>query len=264
MNVLVSLLVFLYGSYLLPGLALPQPLREAAGQTDEAHNISRLGMLSDQESFGNPISPSDWLASFRTGLRDGGYIEGKNIHFEFRNGGRDPEKLAKAAAELAAMKVDIIVASSTTAAKAAKAATHSIPIVFWGAEPVSSGLVENLDHPGENLTGVTANEEQQREFLAQLKEIVPGLDRVAILFNPSYAPVPGLLEYAEEGAHALQLSPRLVKVSAPDDLPGAFAEMKRAGCRAVLVLNHGMFFQEQNCLINAVSAECCSRCLDRA
>jgi len=130
MNVLLSLLVFLCTSYLLPSLALAQPVKEAAGQINEAHIIARLGMLSDLESFGNPISPSDWLASFRAGLRDAGYIEGKNIHLEFRNGDRDPEKLAKGAAELAAMKVDIIVASSTTAAKAAKAATHTIPIVF--------------------------------------------------------------------------------------------------------------------------------------
>jgi len=245
MNVLLSLLVFLCTSYLPPSLALAQPVKEAAGQVNEAHIIARLGMLSDLESFGNPISPSDWLASLRAGLRDAGYIEGKNIHLEFRNGDRDPEKLAKGAAELAAMKVDIIVASSTTAAKAAKAATHTIPIVFWGAEPVSSGLVENLDHPGENLTGTTANEEQQEEFLAMLKEVVPGLKKIAILFNRSYAPVPGLLERAESGARTLGLSVQLVEVAAPGDLAGAFEAMKREDSRAVLVLNHGMFFRER-------------------
>src|ERR1700687_4014914 len=207
--------------------------------------VARLGMLSDLESFGNPISPTDWLASFRAELRESGYIEGKNIRFEFRNGDRDPEKLAKMAAELTAMKVDVIVASSTTAAKAAKAATHTIPIVFWGAEPISSGLVENLDYPGENLTGGTANEEQQTEFLGMLKEVVPDLKRVAILFNRSYAPVPGLLTNAESGARALGLSTQLVEVAAPSDLPGAFEAMKREGSRAVLVLNHGMFFRER-------------------
>ena len=213
----------------------------------EAPRVARLGMLSDLERFGNPVSPPppDWLASFRAGLRDSGYEEGKNVRFEFRNGDRDPEKLAKMAAELAAMKVDVIVASSTTAAKAAKAATHVIPIVFWGAEPISSGLVANLDHPGENLTGVTANEEQQAEFLAMLKEVVPDLKRVVILFNRSYAPVPGLLKNAESGARALGLSTRLVEMAAPGDLPGAFEAMKREGSRAVLVLNHGMFFRER-------------------
>src|SRR2546421_2458486 len=197
---------------------------------------ARIGMLSDSESFGNPISPQDWLAAFRAGLQDAGYHEGENISFEFRNADRDPQRLAQQAAELVTVRVDLIVASSTTAAKAAKAATRTIPIVFWGAEPVSSGLVHDLNHPGENLTGVTANEEQQKEFLAQLKEIVPGLDRVAILFNPGYSPVPGLLKFAQEGAHALQLSPHPVRVSASEDLPEAFAEMKRARCRAVLVL----------------------------
>ena len=211
----------------------------------EVPRVVQLGMLSDLESFGNPVSPTDWLASFRAGLRDSGYIEGKNICLEFRNGDRDPEKLEKMAAELAAIKVDIIVASSTTAAKAAKAATHTIPIVFWGGEPISSGLVANLDHPGENLTGVTASDQQQGEFLAMLKEVIPDLKRVAILFNRSYAPVSGLLRYAESGARALGLSTQLVEVAAPGDLPGAFEAMKREGCRAVLVLNHGMFFRER-------------------
>jgi putative ABC transport system substrate-binding protein len=226
-------------------VALVQALPALAQTESDRLKVSRVGMLSDSESFGNPISPQDWLGAFRAGLRDAGYHEGENIQFEYRNADRDPQKLAQQAAELAALKLSVIVASSTTAAKAAKAATQTIPIVFWGAEPISSGLVQNLDHPGENLTGVTENEEQQKEFLAQLKEIVPGLDRVAILFNLSYAPVPGLLKYAEEGARTLGLSPQLVKVTTSEDLAGAFAEMKRESCRASLVLNHGLFFRER-------------------
>jgi ABC-type uncharacterized transport system substrate-binding protein len=78
-----------------------------------------------------------------------------------------------------------------------------------------------------------------------LKEVVLDLKRVAILFNRSYAPVPGLLKNAESGARALGLSTQLVEVAAPSDLPGAFEAMKREGSRAVLVLNHGMFFRER-------------------
>jgi ribonuclease Z len=206
---------------------------------------ARVGLLSDYEQFGASASPSDWLGTFRAGLRDLGYVQGNNVLLESRYANRDPEKLARMAAELAAMKVDVIVAASTTAAKAAKAATHSIPIVFWGAEPVSSGLVANLDHPGENLTGVTANEEEQKEFLVQLKEVIPDLTRVALLFNRSYAPVPGILKHAESGAGELGLSTQLVEVTDPGDLPAAFAAMKREGSRAVLVLNHRMFFEER-------------------
>jgi putative ABC transport system substrate-binding protein len=157
------------------------------------------------------------------------------------------------AGDLAAMKVDVIVASSTTAAKAAKAATHTIPIVFWSAEPLSSGLVADLGHPGENQTGVTPNDEQQTAFLAMLKDVVPGLQRVAILFNRSYAPVPGLLKHAEDGARALGLSTQLMEVAAPRDLPGAFEAMKREGSRAVLVLNHRMFFEERANLASLAS-----------
>ena len=210
----------------------------------EVPRMARLGLLSDYEKFGPPADPTDWLESFRAGLRELGYVEGKNIVLEFRYANRDPEKLAHMAAELAAMKMDVIVAASTTAAKAAKAATHNVPIVFWGAEPISSGLVHDLDHPGENLTGITFNEAEQREFLVQLKEVVPDLKRIAILFNRSYAPVPGILKYAEIGARELGLSSQLLEVAAPSDLPEAFAAMKRAGSRAVLVLNHRMFFEE--------------------
>jgi putative tryptophan/tyrosine transport system substrate-binding protein len=220
------------------------PSTTLAGQT-QATAVARVGLLSDYEKFGPLASPSDWLESFRAGLRELGYVEGKNVVLEFRYANRDPEKLARMAAELAAMKVNVIVAASTTAAKAAKAATNTIPIVFWGAEPLSSGLVANLDHPGENLTGVTFDEDAQKEFLAQLKELVPGLNRVAILFNRGYAPVPGILKYAESGARESGLSPQLVEVAAPRDLPEAFAAMKREGSRAVLVLNHRMFFEDR-------------------
>ena len=209
----------------------------------EAGRVARVGLLSDYEKFSASASPSDWLGALRAGLRDLGHVEGKDVLLEPRYANRDPEKLARMAAELAAMKVDVIVAASTTAAKAAKAATHAIPIVFWGAEPVSSGLASNLDHPGENLTGVTADEEGQKTFLIQLKEVIPHLTGVAILFNRSYAPVPGILRHAENGARELGLSLQLVEVTAPADLPRAFAAMKRNGCRAVLVLNHRMFFE---------------------
>lgn len=117
--------------------------------------------------------------------------------------------------------------------------------MFWGAEPISSGIVRTFDHPGENVTGVTANEEQQADFLAVLKQVVPGLKQVAILFNPSYAPLSGLLEYAKSGARAMGLSAQLVEVKGPDDLPAAFAAMKREGSRAALMLNHGMFYRER-------------------
>lgn len=221
------------------------PNGAVAATAPEARTIARIGMLGDHEYFGNPISPVDWVAAFRAGLRDAGYVEGRNVLLEFRNGDSDPAKLARAAADLVAIHVDVIVASSTTAAKAAKAATRSIPIVFWSAEPVSSGLVANLDHPGANLTGLTANEEQQARFLAVLKEVVPGLRTVAILFNPSYAPVPGLLEYAERGARTLGLAVHRVEVKEPGDLPHAFAAMKCGRIRAALVLNHGMFYRER-------------------
>src|SRR5438270_9854170 len=130
-----------------------------AQNTVVAPKMARIGMLSDSESFGNPISPQDWLAAFRAGLQDAGYHNGKNISFEFRNADRDPQKLAQQASELVTLRVDLIVASSTTAAKAAKAATRTIPIVLWGAEPDSICLDCNHDNQCASFTLVTENKE---------------------------------------------------------------------------------------------------------
>ena len=156
--------------------ALAAPLAAAAQQ---AAKIPRIGFLW-------PSSPSaavHWLDAFRQGLRELGYVEGKNIAIEYRSAEGRQERLPDLAAELVRLKVDVLVAANNSAALAAKHATLSIPIVtLVVTEPVRLGLVASLARPGGNITGLTSvADELWAKQLQLLKEAVPRVSRVAVL-----------------------------------------------------------------------------------
>src|SRR5207247_6648870 len=158
-------------------LALPFP-----AWAQQAKKIPRIGLLS-------PFSSSDtalWHQAFRQGLRDLGWIEGTNISIEYRYAEGRSDRLADLAADLVRLQVDIIVTAVTPDALAAKNATKAIPIVMAAAgDPVASGLVESLARPGGNITGLSQmNPDLAGKRLELLKEIVPKLSRVAVLWNP--------------------------------------------------------------------------------
>src|SRR5262249_7605444 len=130
-----------------------------------------------------------WEQAFRNGLRELGWIEGKNISIEYRHAEGKDDRLPGLAADLVRLKVDVIVAAVTPDALAAKRATGTIPIVMAGAsDPVAVGLVENLARPGGNITGLSRmTSELAGKRLELLKEMVPRLARVAVLWNPQSA-----------------------------------------------------------------------------
>jgi putative ABC transport system substrate-binding protein len=142
--------------------------------------IPRIGYLRFIE-----LSQMD--EGFRKGLRELGYIEGQNIHVEYRYAGGNLERLGELAAELVSFKVDVIVAASTQSIEAARRATKTIPIVFPVTfDPVASGFVSSLARPGRNLTGLTTlNQEVAGKRVELLKEVAPRISRVAVLWNPS-------------------------------------------------------------------------------
>ena len=146
----------------------------------------RIGLLSDLDNFSDG---APWLEALKQGLRDLGYVEGQNVWLEQRNAQSNPTLLTQFAAELVKLNVKVIVVASTTAATAAKQATQTIPIIFWATDPVSSGLVPNLDQSSTNLTGVTQGPEQQAQWLTLLKEMVPGLRRVKVAHLSAPSPV---------------------------------------------------------------------------
>ena len=131
----------------------------------------------------NPATTFEWIPQ---GLHDLGYVEGRNIDFEYRWAEGMLDRLPQLAAELVALKVDLILTLAPPAAVAAKNATRTIPIVFVAiGDPIASGLISSLGHPGGNLTGTTRMiTEMSAKHIQLLKEAVPSLSRVAVLGNP--------------------------------------------------------------------------------
>ena len=157
----------------LLGGAAAWPLTVRAQQSQS--KMPRIGII-------DPAGMSD---PFRQGLRDLGYIEGRNVTIEDRSAEERPDRLAAAATELARLPVDVIVAAGTPATQAAKQATTTIPIVMAGiGDPIRAGFVASLAHPGGNITGNTILAEVAAKRLQLLKLAVPTMSRVAFLWNP--------------------------------------------------------------------------------
>src|SRR3954468_14281532 len=159
-------------------LALAWPLAARAQRT-----LPFIGFLNS----GSPNERAHLVEAFRTGLKEGGYVDGNNVAIEYRWAEGKPELLPKLAAELVERKVAVIVATGGVGpASAAKSATKSIPIVFTGAEdPVKLGLVPSLSHPRGNVTGITNGATVlNRKRLEILKDLIPGVSRIVYLANP--------------------------------------------------------------------------------
>jgi putative tryptophan/tyrosine transport system substrate-binding protein len=175
-----------------------------ASEAQQAAKIARIGLLAGNLA----ASPPHVLEAFRHGLRDLGYVEGRNVVIEYRDAEGKFERLPALAAELVALKVDVILAPPTLNALAAKQATKTIPIVFIGAaDPVQSGLATSLARPGGNVTGLsTLVLELVGKCLELLKQVVPGVSRVAALWEPGAAgerTVKDMLKAADVAARAL-------------------------------------------------------------
>ena len=222
--------------FLLTALAgLAAPLATEAQPTGK---ISRIGYLAQGD--GADAGERSALAGFRQGLRDLGYVEGQNLIIEFRWAKTELDRLPALATELVRAKVEVIAAVATRASLAAKQVTTTTPVVMTlSLHAVESGLVSNLAHPGGNVTGMTTMaSETAGKRLAFLKEAVPKLSRVGVLWNPSFynwKPEPQWQEL-EIAAARLGVSLQSAEVRASGDLEGAFASMQRSHVNAVIVL----------------------------
>ena len=161
---------------------------------------------------------------FRLGLADHGYVEGRNIIVEWRDSEGRLDRLPGLAAELVGLPVDVLVADGSSATRALKDATATIPIVMaTSASPVEQGLVASLARPGGNVTGLTSiSRELDQKRLELLKEAVPGLARVGVLWNPDMADRAGEFQEVEEAARALGLEVRSLEVRDHGALEAAF------------------------------------------
>jgi putative ABC transport system substrate-binding protein len=176
-------------------------------------------------------------------VRELSYVEGQTIALEYRFADDQEERLPGLAAELIALPVDVMVTVGTLAAMAAKQATAMIPIIIAiAADPVSAGLVANLARPGGNVTGMAdLGTDLSGKRLEILKEVVPGLSRVAILWNPANPAHRPALEESEIAARALGVQLQPVEVQAPHEFTRAFAAMSRERASALLLLADSMF-----------------------
>jgi putative ABC transport system substrate-binding protein len=232
----------------LAGGLLAAPL---AAEAQQAARVVRIGYLAANLA-GNPHLQEAFLQR----LRDLGYIEGRNLVIEYRFAEGKLERFPALAAELVALKVDVIVtAGGTLAALAAKQATRTLPIVFAAAaDPVESGLVTSLARPGGNVTGLSVlAPELVGKCLEQLKQAVPGVSRVAVLWQPGGAgegTEKDMLKGAEVAASALGVRLQFVEARGPADVERAFSEMIRARAGALTVLPSAMFGGQRRRLVD--------------
>lgn len=214
-------------------LVLLMPLILTAVHTVEAQQATkmpRIGVLP----AGSPSSMATLVEAFRQGLRELGYVEGKNILLEYRYGEGKREQYRDLAGELVRLKPDIIVVSSTGLTRAAMEATKTIPIVVTGAaDPVGTGLVASLARPGGNVTGLSAmSTDLSGKRLELLKEVVPKATRVAVFWSQDE----DVVKETQVTAPPLGVKIQLVPVRGTDDFQGAFAQMKRENANALIII----------------------------
>ena len=202
------------------------------------------------------LSPDSKEAqAFRQGLRDAGYTEGRDVSIEWRWANGDYARLPKLAAELVERKVDVIVADITAAIQEAKRATSTIPIVMAiVADPVGSGLVSNLAHPGGNVTGLSIMlAELGVKRLQLLKETIPMLTRVGVVWNPATPWHARAVENLKGAARTLGVELSFATVAAPDEISPAVSVVSRAHAQAVFVVDGPPLFTHRPAFLRLAS-----------
>ena len=207
----------------------------AAVEAQEARKAPRVGIV-----LGGPLaSRQSQLDAFRQGMRDLGYIEGRNIIFEIRAPENEGDtRFAEFAADLVRLKVDVLVVQATGPILAAKKVTNTTPIVMAPAsDPLGTGIVNSLAWPGGNITGVSLlTEELSGKRLQLLSEIVPGISRVAILWNPANPAISSELRRVEAAARALKVQLLNLEVRKVEDLERVFGAADKEQARGLVIL----------------------------
>jgi putative ABC transport system substrate-binding protein len=225
-----------------------------AASAEQTSKIFRVGFLE----AGSASANQRFLASFESGLRELGYVEGKNVIVDARWADGEAERLPGLLNELVELRPDAIVVASGAAAQAAKKIATSIPIVFVGAsDPLGRGLVSSLAHPGGNLTGLSDNfgPGVQAKAIQLLKEIVPRASRAAILWSPVGTVNPQQrIDDAQATVRKLGMTPVPVEVR---DLPGletAFLEMRQQHVDVLVVLTGPLTLQHRGVIVQLAAA----------
>lgn len=213
--------------------------------------MPRIGWLGVGAPAANASRPS--LPHFLERLRELGYIEGQNLAIEYRWAEGKPERLPELAAELVRLQVDVIIAPSTLATRAAQQTTTTIPIVMLAGDPVSAGLVASLAHPGGNITGVSPMGSAGGKWLELLREAVPQSSRVSILWNPADQSNAVMWSEIQVGAHVLGVTLQSLEVRSPEQVERACAAMAPESADALIVFPSPLTTNQRHRIVAAVA-----------
>jgi putative tryptophan/tyrosine transport system substrate-binding protein len=222
----------------------------SAADAQQPASPRRIGVL-----LGGLSPESKEAQAFRQGLLDAGYSEGRDVVIEWRTAGGDYARLPELAADLVQRKVDVIVVQSTLAGLAVKRATSTIPIVMATvADPIGSGLVANLAHPGGNVTGLsTMVVELSAKRLQLLKEALPRVVRVAVLGNPATPYHSKAVEDLKAVSSSLSIELNFVAARTPEEFGPAFSAVSRARAQALYVIDDAFFVSRRAMLVKLAS-----------
>jgi putative ABC transport system substrate-binding protein len=235
---------------LLLGIAALLGIVSVVAQAQERGRVPVVGVLT---LSAGPEDPG--VQALRDGLRELGYVEGRNISFEYRRAQGQAERLPQLAKELVALKADVIVLGNQEALRAARQAGSGMPIVmiFFNEDPVAAGLIDSLSRPGGSITGIVVGlGELVGKRLELLKELLPGLSRVAVLWD-AYGR--GQLDQLAPAARSLGLQLEMIELQAPYDFKAAFQAARRREAGAVLLMGSSPVFNQQRREIAALTVE---------
>ena len=223
----------------------------AAPLVADAHQsgkVSRIGFLGNSTA----ALEANLVGPFRDGLRDLGYVEGRNVLIEYRWAEGKYDRFPTLIAEPIALKVDVIVTAGTPATQAVKKATTSVPLVMVAVgDPVGTGIVASLNRPGGNITGLTSiAPELEGKRLELLREVIPKLSHIAVLWNPVNAFAVISEKEVHAAAQVLRMKVQSLGVRTPEELDGAFAAIERERPGALLVLADRLFLHDRTRIMN--------------
>jgi putative ABC transport system substrate-binding protein len=221
----------------ISGLSLIILATLLAAKAQAPEKLPKIGYLSGSE-------PGPREDAFQQGLRELGYVKGRNIAIEWRFAEGREDRLADLASDLVRLGVDVIVADGTRVIRAAKNATTTIPIIMLAAaDPIRTGFVTSLGRPGGNITGLAQMmPELASKRLELLKEVIPRLSRVAVLWNPRDPAVTLVFHETQASARTLGVQLQSLQVRGPDDFDSAFGAAARKEVSALVVLSDALLF----------------------